>query len=223
MRTWGRYRWLSAAVALVAAAVLVAGASASFAPAPGSPVAVGDQPVGIATEDFDGDGSQDLATANSGSGDVTILLGAGDGTFTEAGGSPVAAGAGAADVAAGLFDGDANVDLAVANSSDDTVTILLGNGDGTFTEEASSPIAVGSAPFSIVAADLDGAGGLDLAVADSGSNAVTILLGNGDGTFTEEGSSPVAAKPRFHLWSAGPRYQTSGRDVGSLAQHFASA
>src|SRR3954462_8747649 len=82
-RLAARRRWLTFVAGLAAAAAIVASASASFVPASGSPVAVGDAPDFIASADFDSDGNLDIASANTGSSDVTILLGAGDGTFTE--------------------------------------------------------------------------------------------------------------------------------------------
>lgn len=80
------------------------------------------------------------------------------------------------------FDGDSKFDLAVANQSDGTVSILKGDGTGRF-----SPLAtytVDPYPSSIAAEDFTGDGRLDLAVASGGySNTTRILLGNGDGTF----------------------------------------
>ena len=69
------------------------------------------------------------------------------------------------------------------------MTILLGNGDGTFTAAASP--ATGMAPNSLAVGDFNGDGVPDLAVANSGSSNVTILLGNGDGTF-KAATSPAA-------------------------------
>jgi len=91
-------------------------------------------------------------------------------------------------VATGDFNNDGILDLAVANVSSTTVSILLGNGDGTFQTQAEyqggyDPIAVG-------VGDFNHDGNLDLAVVNNGNKSngqpgtVTILLGNGDGTFT---------------------------------------
>ena len=160
-----------------------------------STISTGTTPQGLVTGDFNGDGKIDLAIANKGSGNVTILLGNGDGTFTTA--PTVAAGAGANWIAVGDFNEDGKPDLAVANFSSTGpagVTILLGNGDGTFTAGASP--ATGSGPFSIVTADFNGDGHLDLAVSNSVDGTVTLLLGVGNGTFTLGSTSTVGTQPQ---------------------------
>src|SRR5439155_7342577 len=95
--------------------------------------------------------------------------------------------------AMGDFTGDGKLDLAVANSTDNTLTILLGPGDGTFTP-VSSPPATGT-PFGLAIGDFNGDGKLDLAVANFDVNTVTILLGSGDGTFAPASSPPATAGP----------------------------
>jgi hypothetical protein len=82
-------------------------------------------------------------------------------------------------VAVGDFNGDGIQDLAVANWGSNTVSVLLGNGDGTF--QAARNFAAGSHPSSVAVGDFNGDGIQDLAVAESGG--VSVLLGNGDGTF----------------------------------------
>lgn len=71
-------------------------------------------------------------------------------------------------IVAGDFNDDGKLDLAVANSGDSTSTLLLGNGDGTFTHVSGSPCSVGQGPYAIIAADFKGDGKLDLAVAKIG-------------------------------------------------------
>jgi hypothetical protein len=130
--------------------------------------------------DFTGNGNLGVAVVNSGSDSVTILPGNGDGTFQRPLTVPLPQGSSASAVVAADFNGDGRIDLAVTDASLDEVSILLGNGDGTF--RSLSPIPVTGAPTAIVAGDFNGDGHVDLAVAD-GSSTVTILLGNGDGTF----------------------------------------
>jgi FG-GAP-like repeat len=143
--------------------------------------------------DFNSDGKLDLAVANYNDNTVTVLLGNGDGTFLPATGLPVSVGANPTDLVSADFDGDGKLDLAVANSTDNTLTILLGNGDGTFTA-APSPAASGT-PFGLAVGDFNGDGKLDLAVANFDVNTVTILLGNGDGTFAPAPSPAATAGP----------------------------
>ena len=96
-------------------------------------------------------------------------------------------------LANGDFDGDGKEDLAVANMGSNTVSILIGAGEGKFTVKES--LSVGKSPRAVVAADLDRDGKLDLAVANAASNDVTILLGNGQGNFLAKGSYAVGSNP----------------------------
>jgi MBG domain (YGX type)/Bacterial Ig-like domain (group 3)/FG-GAP-like repeat len=150
--------------------------------APGSPVSAGTNPLGVSVGDFNGDGIADLAVANFDPNTVSILLGNGDGSFREATGSPIAVGINPDFVAVGDFNSDGIADVAVTNSGDATVSILLGDGSGGFTEVLPR-VAVGSLPRGVAVGDFNGDGIADLEVANQGSNTVSILLGNGDGTF----------------------------------------
>src|SRR5206468_12997785 len=91
-------------------------------------------------------------------------------------------------------DGDAEQGLVVANQVSDDVTSLRDSGTGRFKEPASSPGPAGDTPAAVVAADLDGDGDQDLAVADHvTTDNVTILLNNGSGKFTQPTSRPETA------------------------------
>ena len=142
---------------------------------------VGTTPAAIAIGDFNGDGKPDLAVANQGSGNVSILLGNGDGTFRPA--VNFAAGNSPTQIAVGDFDGDGKLDLALFQPGNN-VNILLGNGDGTFQAPKTTALTASAAAMAVADFNLDKK--LDLAVTNTAPNrivVVDILLGNGDGTF----------------------------------------
>lgn len=163
----------------------------------GASYATGTRPWGIATGNFLGVQYTDLAITNSADNTITILLANGDGTFRP--GSTIALpGVFPTQLVAADFNADGNLDLAVVNTcgtgasgcfpqaapqGPGTVTILLGNGDGTFTVSP-QVLTVGNVPYAMATADLNADGFLDLAVANSSDNTITLLMGNGDGTFT---------------------------------------
>lgn len=100
-------------------------------------------------------------------------------------------------------------DLIVANSADNTVSVLLGNGDGTFATQVTyptgtDPVSIATGQFNNGATAVNGNSFLDLAVANKAANTVSILLGNGDGTFGAKtdiatGSAPVSViSANFH-------------------------
>ena len=84
-------------------------------------------------------------------------------------------------VAVGDLDGDAKPDLAVADTGANRVSVLLGNGDGTF--QAKVDYATGTSPRSVAVGDLNADGKPDLALANNMSSTVSVLIGNGNGTF----------------------------------------
>jgi len=83
--------------------------------------------------------------------------------------------------------------VAVANSDNNNVSVLLGNGNGTF--QGQQTFAVRSGPFSLALADFDGDDKPDLAVPNRYSDSVSVLLGNGNGTFQGQQTFAVGSKP----------------------------
>ena len=154
--------------------ILLGNGDGTFRLAQNSTFATEIDPWAIVTADFNGDGKLDLAITNYYSNSLTILLGNGDGTFTAAPGSPIAIGGSPYALAAADFNSDGKIDLVVPNQTDNTLAILLGNGDGTFTPAASSPFALGAAASSIAVADFNSSGRLGVAV--TAGNGVYILV-----------------------------------------------
>lgn len=154
----------------------------TFTAAPTVTVNAGTKIHGVALADFDDDGNLDLAASALTTNQVSVFLGAGDGTFAFA--SAFTVGTGARQVVAADFDEDGLPDLATASFDAGTVSIHLGNGDGSFVAAVGSPVGVGLRPWNLAVADFDRDGHLDLASPGDQVNAVRILLGTGDGTFT---------------------------------------
>ena len=171
--------------------VLLNNGSATFAPATGSPVAVGTVPREVAVGDLDGDGDRDFVAGNYQSNNLSVMLNDGSGTFTQAAGSPIAVGTRPVGVVLGQFDGDDDLDIAVANNSNNSVSILLNNGSAGFAPASGSPVTVGAGPRGLARGDLDGDGDTDLAVANFGANTLSILLNDGSAGFSPAGGSPL--------------------------------
>lgn len=156
--------------------------------------ATGSAPLGLAGADFTGDGILDLAVVNSGSNSVSILKGSGTGNFTlkatpTTGVAPTA-------VAVGDFNGDGKLDLAVTCLGDShlvlpSVSILLGNGDGTFTPASGAAPQVGAGPVGLVAADFRQMSRLNIVTVNNIENLGSVLEGNGDGTFIADATGPL--------------------------------
>jgi hypothetical protein len=83
-------------------------------------------------------------------------------------------------MALGDVNKDAKVDV-VVTAGPNKITVLLGNGDGTFT--AKPTVTTGSNPYGVALADLDGDGNVDLVAASAGDSTIAVNRGNGDGTF----------------------------------------
>jgi len=174
---------------------------------PAGTFAVGKSPHSVAVADINGDGHPDIVTANSGdtangyAGTVSVLLGNGDGQFRPDPNSSPRLPAGTFAVGKQPFSvvvadfGNGHPDIVTANYGANTVSVLLGNGDGKFQDAQS--FAVGSGPESVAVADLTGDGRPDLVTANdnNSTNRVSVLLGNGNGTFQTAQSFAVGSNP----------------------------
>jgi hypothetical protein len=160
----------------------------------GSPFALpagAEGPYAITVADFNGDGMPDLAIVNRTSNNVTILEGSGDGTFQEFPSSPLSAGKSPVAIASGSLSGSTGPALAVVNQDDNTVSVFLGNGDGTFIAASQSPLATGTTPTGVAIADFLQQADGGIAVSNTSSGTITIFIDLGSGLFTT-GLTPAA-------------------------------
>ncbi len=185
---------------------------------PRSDFPTGNAPVAVAAGDFNGDGRLDLAVVNQGS---VAAIASSNGAVRAANvvtittTSPHGLGAGQTVTISGVSDSSFNGTFTIATVpsttaftyaqtgpaatsgggtvSTGTVSILLGNGDGTFQPRVD--FATGAQPAAVAVDDFNGDGKLDLAVANQGDNTVSILLGKGDGTFQTHVDFATGAKP----------------------------
>jgi hypothetical protein len=141
--------------------------------------AVGIGPVSIAVEDFSGDGKLDLAVANQGSNNMSVLLGNGAGSFNPPA-TYDARGTGPQSVVPADFNGDGKVDLALSNTRPGSAVIFMGDGAGGFTASANfstgGPLFIGSDLNPAAVADFNGDGRSDLAFANESQGAASVLL-----------------------------------------------
>jgi hypothetical protein len=171
----------------------------------------GQNPVGVAVGDFNGDGYPDVVVAGSGTpvgsgpplGTATLMIGNGDGTMIA---SPDLVVTGPGPIVAGDFNGDHKQDLAVVTTLYTSqllsgIMFFPGQGNGSFGPQIFTQTP--NAPTGLVMGDFNGDNKLDLAYITApaggatGPGSVTILLGNGDGTFTAGNTYTVGTNPSW--------------------------
>jgi hypothetical protein len=146
--------------------------------------AVGTNPVALAVGDINSDGRPDVVVANQGSNNFSVLISSklpgcvfDRQAIYDLGSSP-------SSIALDDFNNDGILDVVATNKGDNNVSLLLGNGDGTF--KCQTTLSVGTAPGSVASGDLNGDGNRDIVTANCGSNNISILLGNGNGSFNRQ-------------------------------------
>ena len=160
----------------------------------------GENGIGIIAANLSGNNSPDIALADAGNHCVSILTNNGTGTFTYTGSFAVGtATTGTTWVTAGDFNDDGSVDLATVNQGpsgqDDTVTVLLNQGNGAFTRGGDYDTGIATFAPALVAGDFLGHGHADLALVDYSGDRVLVMANNGAGVFTVSTSIPVDAQP----------------------------
>ncbi len=94
---------------------------------------------------------------------------------------------------------DGKPDIIVANTADETISVLLGDGKAHFTPAPGSPFPCGKGPNDIAVADMNGDGNSDLVIANTGTPYLTVLLGDGKGGFKPSPRSPFATTSYPHV------------------------
>lgn len=196
--------------------------------------AVGFNPSALVANSFTGGTLPDLAVvfndpkANT----FVILQNQDNGNFLQVTPSPITLGTnetGQVAIGTGIFRNDSTKfstvqppDVVLVNSTSNNISVLLGSADSTgkanglFTEAPGSPIAVGTStnlannPSSVVVADFNGDGFLDIAVANQGDNSISLFRGNGDGTFAPFPGSPFKLASSTAIAETAPVAMVSG-------------
>jgi FG-GAP-like repeat len=175
--------------------VLLGDGRGRFRPAPDPLIPTGESPNDIAVGDFNGDGNLDLVIANTGTPNLTVLLGDGHGGFHPSPHSPFATTSypHVHGVAVGDFNGDGKLDVVTDSWGHDQILLLLGDGAGNLLLPGRL-FHTGKRPYQrLRAADFNRDGTPDVVTTDLDRNAVSILLGDGTGGFRDGPGSPVPA------------------------------
>lgn len=149
----------------------------------GKSVALPDLAIGLASGDFDHDGNLDVVVGVPNLGVTQLWFGQGDGTFVHKGDLTVTTGI--QSIAVQDLNHDGIPDIAIAGGGN-SVTVFIGNGDGTFTASSQNPLTSGNGPYKVVVADVNGDTFPDILTANMTDQTVSVFLGNGDGTFASK-------------------------------------
>ncbi len=155
----------------------------------------GSDPSAIVTGDFNGDGISDVIVGD-GSGTLTEFLGDGNGGLVSRG--EIAHFSSVVSVAAADFNHDGKLDLAISDSRTGTVSILVGDGAGSFSVGWGFRLPMPGSVYRLAAADFNHDGLPDLAVTNDDGDAYDVMLGNGNGTFTESPELSHLKDPNAH-------------------------
>ncbi|MFQ5877151.1 MAG: FG-GAP repeat domain-containing protein [Acidobacteriota bacterium] len=183
---------LSKVLGIGKVAVMLGDGAGGFAQGP--TLGTGPVPEAVAVADVNGDGHPDLIVASLTGNSVAVIPSLAAGSFLTSGRIDLPVGTFPHGVIVADFNGDADPDVATANSAMDNVSVATGDGTGGFTS-VNSANNTGITPFSIAAADFDLDGDLDLVTANNGDDTLSYLQGSGAGNFTVTNGIAVGCDP----------------------------
>jgi hypothetical protein len=187
--------------------VLLAHDNGTFADVTTYFVDTGSQPRSVAVGDFNNDSRLDIVTANYGSGGISILFGYGNGTFSNATTYFTNLIGPLITIAVGDVNKDNKLDIVTAAIDIMKVIILLGYGNGSFSNPLAYFLGRNVLPSSVAVSDFDCDNRLDIVVTNIQGSYVGVLLGNGNGTF-----KPIT---RYSTWSTSSLYAVSIADLNN--------
>ena len=141
------------------------------------------QPFSVAAGDFTHDNRSDVIVANSGTDDLSVLVGSGNGTFEREMMYRVGTDSRPQYVITCDIDQDQQLDIVSVNSKLNSITIMMGQSDGTFANQTMHSTGNDSHPFAVASADLNNDGRLDLVTANEGTDSIGVLFGFNYTTF----------------------------------------
>jgi hypothetical protein len=177
--------------------ILLGDGAGRFAPAPNSPVKAGRHPYdALYLQDVNGDAKPDIITPNLAGNAVMVMLNDGNGGFTKSAGAPFALGPRPGYLAIADLNGDGKLDLAATHDDDSLVELLLGDGKGSFVPTAGSKPVPSHPVWGVVAKDVNGDRFNDLIFGSQLDHGLSVLLGDGKGSFAPTGSGSLPAGKR---------------------------
>lgn len=184
----------------VGVCVLLGDKRGRFRPVPGSPFPASTAPHLVAVGDLNSDKKLDIVVTSHDSNGVFVLLGDGRGSFALTLSSPhvgfIVGKPHNHGLALGDLNGDGKADITIGHQDLGAIAVLLGDGAGGFTPSARSPFKLGRGFYPHALGDVNGDGKLDIVAPDIMGSAITVAVGDANGTFTSPPNSSLRVKPR---------------------------